>query len=131
MGKINYARKLYRMLGLGFPVLYLLTSQSTIVIVSGIVLILSVIFDVARIKSRRFEKNVFEKIRIMKEKERGRISATTWFLIGVGLSLLIFPRDIAILAIALAVIGDAAAEIIGSKYRKFTERYHFIQNCKR
>ena len=106
------------MLGFGFPIIYLLSSRVVAVIIAGSLLVISVIFDVIRLRNRSINKIVFRKISVMKEKERQHISSTTWFLLGVLISFLVFPKGIAVLAVAFTVIGDAVAEIIGTRFRR-------------
>lgn len=118
MNKVNYKRKAFRMLALGFPILYMLTSQVVTVVVVGVLLIAAIIFDVSRLRNKRLNQAVFRKISIMKEKEKGKISSITLILLGILLSVLLFPKGIAILAIAFTIVGDPLAEIIGSRYRR-------------
>ncbi len=118
MNRINYKRKSFRMFALGFPIVYMLTSQVVVSVAAAILLAVALVFDVTRLRSKRFNQTVFRKISIMKEKEKGKISSITLFLLGILLSLLLFPKSIAVLAIAFTIVGDTLAEIIGSRYRR-------------
>lgn len=70
--------------------------------------------------------------RLMRPKESpelgGRIvlNGATWMIIGAVLSLLVFPGEIAAIAMAIVISGDAAAAVIGRKWG----RTHFGSSRK-
>jgi dolichol kinase len=50
---------------------------------------------------------------LLREHEHGRWSGATWLLVAYALSVLLFPRDVAVAAMLAAGLGDASAAIVG------------------
>lgn len=115
--KINLNRKIYRCLAFVFPLAYTFISKENMLWFTAIVLFLLLIFDLGRILSDKLNKTAFKSLRtLMKSKERRNLSTSSYLLISFLLSVLLFDKYIAILAMFLTVLGDGVAEIYGICY---------------
>lgn len=107
-------RKLYRCLGLIFPILYLFYSKNIILIILGVISAIFVIFEILRFKFSIITKKYFKYLSaIAKEREKKNISGTTYVLISELLTVILFEKSIAITAIFFLILGDAASSLIG------------------
>ena len=110
-------RKLYRCLGLIFPIFYFFYAKN---IVLTILLILTFIFIIAEILRFNFpiitEKYFKYFSAITKEKEKKSLSGTTYVLIASSLTILLFKKDIAIIVLFFMIIGDSASSLIGQRF---------------
>jgi len=105
--------------GLLFPLLYLFTSKGVTLAFTAIVLSLLLMLEGVRFKRPAVNDFLFRNLSmLLREKERGRITTTTWFVLASFLLILLFERDVAITAWLLAIFGDIAAEVVGLKYGK-------------
>jgi len=125
---VIWARKTYRVImGLIFPVVYYFSPNKILVIsIISFFLLLIVILEVERRRHPGLWPYVIRRPygKIFK-KEPGRILGTTYFLAASLLSILIFEKGVAILALLFSVFGDAASAIVGVKYgrtRLFKEK---------
>ncbi|MCX7974675.1 MAG: glycerol-3-phosphate acyltransferase [Candidatus Aminicenantes bacterium] len=81
--------------------------------------------DLLRLISSRINRFFFLEIKkIYKEKERSKFSSITLFLLSFFLTLLLFERDIAIIAVSFLVFGDFFSKIYGLRFgqRPFFEK---------
>ena len=49
-------------------------------------------------------------------RETARLASSTWYLLGILLSLILFPRDIALAAILVLALADPAAGYVGRRW---------------
>src|SRR3989344_7700370 len=105
-------RKIYRILGFIFPLVYLFYGQKTAFYVVAIAALLLLVFDILRLVKRKLNVWLFRKLKMFfKEKEKRFLSTTTLFLISSCLIIWFFPLEIAFISIAFFLIGDSFAEI--------------------
>jgi len=73
---------------------------------------------------RNWTNRVFKTL--MKEGEEKRFTGIPYFLIGCTLAALVFPREIAVLAILYLAFGDPVASLFGTRFgrRAFPSRLH-------
>ncbi len=60
---------------------------------------------------------LFERViasRFLRERERRGLIGSTYFIFGTILTILLFPKEVAIAALFILVISDASAGIVGS-----------------
>ena len=108
-------RKLYRLTGLTFPLLYYFTNKKLTLSVLTMVTILIGTSEILRFCFPTFNQRIFRYFGlILKEQEKKRISGTTYFLIASLLTVFLFEKAIAITSITFAVFGDAIAAISGA-----------------
>ncbi len=101
-------RKKLRPFGAAFPVGVLFFKKHTLMLL-GAVLLFFVILEVVRFTTK------FEKFPLRyKTTEKSRVSSMAMFLLGTFLTLLLFPKNIASLAVMFVVFGDLLAWSIGT-----------------
>ncbi|MFH1506656.1 MAG: hypothetical protein ABIE94_06770 [archaeon] len=107
-------RKLWRMGGLLFPILYFFQPRGFMLIFTAVFIVFFLILEIIRFTNPEINKTVFQRLKmVLKEKEKKKLTTTTLFLIGAFISILFFPQPIAILALFYLIFGDSLAEIVG------------------
>ncbi len=101
-------RKTVHICGIAIPVLYLFLPKDSIIL--GFVLSLFIIFIIEWLRFRGVVSLPFLR---KKEEEKKEIGAYVFFVIGAFISILIFEKSIAIAAICMLAIGDAASALAG------------------
>ena len=105
-------RKVARPLALLFPIIYILTNKSIILLLTGIVSAVAVMLEIAKFIS-------FKKLRfIYRTTEKKRISSLCLFLVAIFLTFLFFQKEIAIIAVNFLIVGDLAAWFAGTRFGK-------------
>ncbi len=105
-------------LGLLFPVGYHFASSKLLPgIITGFLLILILIFEIERFKHSGFNEWVFRNVRgLVKQSERKKPTGTTFFLVSVLATILIFPKYIAVSSLTFLAIGDVSAAVVGERW---------------
>lgn len=120
--KYTFWRIIMRPFALLFIPLYLLFSKFVVLLILGFVLSFFFILDLLRILIAKVENYFqFEHIknfRVFKEKEKGRISSITNFLLGIFISFAIFERNIAFATLGFVSLGDLMSKWIGINFGK-------------
>ena len=118
-------RKLFRMVGLLFPLIYLISARflsartDRIPVLALLALFIGtmIVVESWRFRNPKVNRWMFDHFKgFTKDKERERISSTTLFLISATLTILVFPRGVAIAALLFLTVGDPIAEIVGIRY---------------
>ena len=117
-------RKTFHMGNMIFPLSYwfLIDNKTDMVIIIGSLLFVSLLIYVLRTKVELIN-HVFRKwfFVMMKSKEKsGKLTGATWVMLGVFLTVVLFPRTIAIPAMLFLSVGDSFAAIIGLKYGRIS-----------
>jgi len=107
--KIKLYRKAIRFAALIFPILYFWFSKTIIIWLIVAFLVLFLVLDFAR-------KTKLGKL--LYKKGEAKVSGFTLFLIAALFTVLIFGKEIAILALVFAAIGDNMAVLIGIPFGK-------------
>lgn len=117
--KFNIIRKIYRLLALVIPLIYIAYGKNAVLKILIPITIFIFILDAARLRFPRLNKLIIEHLKvILKPTELNKISTTTLLLISFSIVILAFPRKIALLSILFTIIGDMFAEIVGIMYGK-------------
>lgn len=98
--------------GLFLPRLALLISL-------GVAAFIVVAFELIRLRApvvNRWFLLVFKPL--LREKEASRFTGTSYSLTAAFIAFLVFPRDIAVLALVFLAVGDAMATIVGKRIGK-------------
>jgi len=112
-----FLRKVYRLSALIFPLTYFFSSRTFILGITGVILLGLLILEIVRFKIPSFNRKIFSSFScLLKDREREKISGTTIFFIGVFITVLIFPKEIAILSLLYLIVGDALSGIVGFKW---------------
>lgn len=114
----HIGRKLYHLLGgLGLLSLYFILGRERalwiyIVLAGGVLIV-----EVARLRVPSFNRYFFAQWgSFVRESERERMTGTMPYVLGIGLSLLLYRTDIATAAICFLAVGDVAATTVGERY---------------
>ncbi len=110
-------RKLYRLSGIIFPIIYYFTDKRLILIILSSTLFFLVLLELLRFEFPSINQVIFRYLKpIVKEEEKKRILGTTYFIFAALLVVWLFKKPIAITSISFAVFGDAAATLVGVKW---------------
>lgn len=117
-------RKTFHVAGVLVPLAYQVlttsfgvsTSACTVLAVS--IAIFSWAFEIARLSSPAFGAAVLASPmgRIMREKERARLTGTPFFATGCALAVALFAKEVAITAMLHLILGDMVAALIGVSF---------------
>lgn len=96
---------------------YLKTDKKETLILIGIITLFFFFFDLIRLFSRKINIFFFEKIKdIYKSKEYKKFSSITLFLIACFLTIFLFDKNIAILAVSYLIFGDFFSKFFGLRF---------------
>ena len=118
-------RKLFRIVGFLFPMLYLVSGlliappydRVPVLVLLTLFIGIMIWLESWRFRNPKVNRWLFERFKgFTKEKERAKISTTTMFLVGAIFTIAVFPRGVAIAALLFLTVGDPIAEIIGVNY---------------
>jgi len=110
-------RKALRLTALVFPGLYAFTSQAVTAGLAGGLLVVLLGAELARLRRAAVNDLVFRfGGAILREGERHRITAITWFVLASLLLALFFTRAVAVTAWLYAIVGDWTAGVAGSRW---------------
>lgn len=112
-----HVRVLMRPAAISFPILYLFLSRKTLLTLIGSVALFFLFIDFSRLISERLNLFVFRRLNFFfKEKERHTFSTATQFLTSIFLTILLFEKSIATMAIVFLTFGDIFAKFTGLQY---------------
>ena len=118
----EYIRKIIHLLSLIIPFgyLYLITDKNVMVQILIVLNIIFLFFDIARHKIVWIQSifKYFFNDMLRGHEQRGNLTGATWVLIGSLISILIFTKYVAIIALIFMSLGDTAAGLIGQKFGK-------------
>lgn len=118
--EIEIRRKIVHLATIIIPIFYHLTSKDIILTF----LIPFFIFYLSIDILRRFHKGlglIFKRHffnRVLREKEVTSFMGSTYFLFSIILTIILFPKEIAILSILFLIISDAVAALAGKLFGK-------------
>jgi len=116
-GRLLHLRIILRPFALLFPVLYLFIDKHDMLLLVGSVTLFFGALDTARVVSRTAEEWLLEHAKFFFRKtEARRYSSATLFLAGAFLTLFLFPKPVASLAIVFATVGDLIAKYVGMEH---------------
>lgn len=112
-------RKMIHLSSLWIPVLYFFLPKESMLMIVGGVMVLVVIFDLCRIFVPAF-RTLAEGLvgMMMRAHEKNKLSGSSFFVIGALLTIILFPKAIAITALLVLVISDSCASLIGKRFGK-------------
>lgn len=114
-------RKLIHVFSTVIPILYLFTSKEFLLGIVGFGTVLMILLDIMKAYTYFFE-NMYRKIFqfILRDEEKdfkqNLLTGGTYYAIGIFLSILIFPKEVAIFAILVMIWCDTMAALIGKKF---------------
>ena len=118
--KHTFWRIITRPFALLFIPLAIIFSKIFVIILIGIILALFFIIDLLRMLVWKvenfFQFELFKNFRIFKEKEKGRVSSITNFLLGIFLSFVLFDMNISFASLGFTSLGDMMAKWVGINF---------------
>lgn len=116
-------RKLIHLCSLSIPVGYIFVEQKTAIIILFILAVLMVTIDITTKRNetlRKIYKELFGGILRKHERKKKKIllNGASWVLISAVITVLIFPKIIAVTAFTILIVSDIAAALIGRKFGK-------------
>ena len=118
----EYIRKIIHLFSLIIPFgyLYLITDKYVMVQILIVLNIIFLFFDITRhriVWIQSIFKYFFNDM-LRGHEQRGHLTGATWVIIGSLISILIFTKHVAIIALIFMSLGDTAAGLIGQKFGK-------------
>ena len=116
----HIGRKLYHLLGgLSLLSLYYLLGRRNALICYGILIAAVLVVDSTRLRVPAFNRFMQERFSsFIRQNEANKLTGTAPYVLGIGLTLLLYRTDIATAAICFLVFGDVAATAIGERFGK-------------
>ena len=112
---IEIKRKMVHLATLVIPVGYALTSEETVLLFLIPFFLALLLVDFLRHfhsgMASLFEKYFFR--RVLREEEKATFMGSTYFIFSTILTILLFPKSIAIASILILILSDTAAALIG------------------
>lgn len=110
-------RKCIHLIGLVVPLIYWVTSKRVVLLFLGTFLFIFLISELYRIKFGMPIKEADVYVRpLIRPQERRGMGAHVFFAAGAFVTVLAYPKDIAIAAMFVAVIADGAAAVVGRRW---------------
>ncbi len=116
-------RKLIHLFSTVIPVLYSLTSRDFMLMFIGFGTVLMILLDILKAYTYTFE-TLYTKVLggILRDDEkdfkRNLFTGGTYYAIGIFLTVLIFPEEVAVFSILLMIWCDTMAALIGKRFGK-------------
>jgi glycerol-3-phosphate acyltransferase PlsY len=112
---VEIKRKIVHLATLVVPVGYLLTSEETVLLFLVPFFLCFLIVDLLRHfhsgLASLFRKYFFG--RVLREEEKPTLMGSTYFLFSTILTILLFPKSIAIASLLILILADTAAALVG------------------
>lgn len=117
--KILPWRTIMRPLAIIFPLMYFFLDKNIVLWVLGVLAGMFITLDVVRLMHKGVGIFFVAKAtRVFKKGEEKRFSSMSLFMLSSFITILIFPKMIAITAIIFLIFGDVFAKFFGSEYGK-------------
>ena len=118
----EYKRKLIHLFNLAIPFgyLYVFPEKWVFVKLLSILMVLFIIFDILRHKVAWVKSlfTLFFNSMLRSHEQEGKLTGATWVMIGAVISIILFSKPVAIIALIFMSLGDSAAGLIGQRYGK-------------
>lgn len=118
----EYKRKLIHLFNLAIPFgyLYVFPEKWVFVKLLSILMVLFIIFDILRHKVTWVKSlfSLFIDSMLRSHEQEGKLTGATWVMIGAVISIILFSKPVAIIALIFMSLGDSAAGLIGQRYGK-------------
>ena len=113
-------RKLIHLSSLLYPALYfILNSREAMLFLTGSILLILLMVDITRLRHKKINDFFYTHLKFtLRSSEQHSITGSTYFMIGTFLTILLFPKHIAITSLCVLVLSDTFASIIGISFGK-------------
>jgi len=113
--RVEITRKIVHLVSLSIPVGYALTSRETALKILLPLFLGFLLVDLLR-HFHRGTASLFEKYffgNVLREREKGSFMGSTYLLFASVLTLLLFPKNIAIASLLILILSDTSAALVG------------------
>lgn len=114
----HVGRKLYHLIGgLVLLSLYFLFGRPASVVIYAVLFLFVLAVEIVRLRDARFNQFIRRRFSsFIRESEATRFTGTAPYVLGVGLTLLLYRTDIAAAAVCFLAFGDVAATAVGERW---------------
>ena len=114
----NIGRKAYHLGGGIFLIgLYAFLGRPLGLAVLSAIFVGATALDFARIRSNSLNDFFFRHFsKFLRESEKGKLSGTPWYVLGVLCAAALYPLPVAVYAVMFLACGDVAATTVGEKW---------------
>ena len=114
----HIGRKLYHLLGgLVLLSLYYLLGRQQALICYGLLVLVVLAIDITRLRVPAFNQFIQTRFSsFIRKNEANKLTGTAPYVLGIGLTLLLYRTDIATAAICFLAFGDVSATAVGERY---------------
>jgi dolichol kinase len=111
-------RKLFHLLGgLGLLSVYFVYGRNKALFLYGMLVVIVLLLEIARLKIPTLNQFLYGHFESFIRKNEGtKLTGTIPYILGVGLSLLVYSPEVASAAICFLAFGDVAATTVGERY---------------
>lgn len=115
---LELRRKSVHLIGLIVPIFYIFIERHQAIIAVGVLVFIALLIELLKTLWSSFRVVFYEAFTpLLRSHERnGAVTGATYFLIGIFLPILLFPKILAIVCIFFMILGDMAAALIGKKW---------------
>jgi len=117
--KIKLVRKIVRLGAIVIPILYLTTSRKVAGWVTGVILLIFIIFEIIRRIKPELHKVRMFKILLKSDEPARLLSGYTFFIISSFIVIMLFSEGIGGLSLIFLTLGDLVAELVGLNFGRF------------
>ncbi len=112
-------RKLFHLSSLWIPILYLYVTNKMMLTILLSLTTIALLIEFSRNISSELNDLINNSIgNIMRIQERKSLSGATYLLISASLSVALFSKEVAILALSILMISDSCAALVGRRFGK-------------
>lgn len=114
----NIGRKIYHLSGgLLFIALYVRLGRTAGLCTLLGFFVLSTVLDLLRLRVRAFNNFMYRHFSLfLRESERGKITGTPWYVLGILCAAAFYDAPVAVYAVAFLAVGDVSATTIGERW---------------
>ena len=108
-------RKIIHLSSLCYPLFYFFTNDKILVLaVTGVIFLTVFLIDLLRIFNKSINDIFCKYLKFtIRENEKTGFTGSTYFMCGTFFTILLFPKDIAIISLCVLVISDTCASVVG------------------
>ncbi len=112
--KAHWWRVAIRPFAILFIIFYVFYSQITTLQFIGIVALFFIAFDIYRFMSKQANELIATKVKaLLRKTEFKKFSSMTIFLVAMFITILLFQKDVAIIASTFLIFGDSFSKLFG------------------
>ena len=113
---VEYWRKAFHLCGLCIPLAYMYLPENVFLYLFFPMAAAFIIIDLARLKIKWLERIYLRVAKnLLRGREYSRPAASLYYLIGSGLTIILFPKQIAIAALVVQTLSDTVAALAGQR----------------